>query len=418
MTGKIATEWAEVDERGRLVIDAAVAERYGLKPGARMRLDLDPNSIRFHRPVTHLAKLYIEPTNWCNIDCRTCMRNNWQVETGFLSADTFERIMDGLEQVWPRPTVVFSGIGEPLSHGRIATMVKRVHDLGCRTELITNGTLLTEKRARSLIDAGLDLLWVSLDGARPESYADVRLGAELPNVLENLWRFIRMRTIAHHMVPEVGIAFVAMKRNIADLPELLQLGRSMGVMHFHVSNLLPHTAEMAGEVLYTKALNNITYVPSPWLRRLMLPKMDLNELTREPFMKALDSGYNVILAGSNLGQSNDVCTFIENGAMVVGWQGDVSPCPPLLHTHTGYLRGYERLSHRHIIGNVCDRDLLDLWLDEEYVEYRERVHRMAFAPCTECGGCEMSRENLTDCFDSPAPACGSCLWAQGVIQCP
>ena len=34
-----------------------------------------------------------------------------------------------------------------------------------------------------LVDAGLDVLWVSMDGATPESYEDVRLGAELPHVL-------------------------------------------------------------------------------------------------------------------------------------------------------------------------------------------------------------------------------------------
>jgi len=415
---EIKTHWAEVDEQGRLVLEPDVAARYGLRPGARVRLDLDSNTVRLHRPVTHLAKLYIEPTNWCNIDCLTCMRNNWQVETGFMAADTFERIATGLAALPTPPAVMFSGIGEPLSHGRIATMIARVKALGCRTEMITNGTLLTEKRARELIDAGLDVLWVSIDGARPESYADVRLGAELPRVLENLTRFRRLRRPAHHPVPEIGIAFVAMKRNIGDLPELLQLGKRLGVMHFHVSNLLPHTEPMSHEVLYDAALRSITYSPSPWLRRLILPKMDLDELSTGPFAAALNSGYNVVLAGTNLGLSNDVCTFIESGSMIVGWDGSVSPCAPLLHTHTGYLRGYERVSYRHLIGNVRQRDLVDLWLDPEYVEYRERVHRFAFAPCSYCGGCEMSRDNLTDCFDNPMPACGGCLWAQGVIACP
>ena len=415
---EIKTHWAEVDAQGRLVLEPDVTARYGLRPGARVRLDLDSNTVRMHRPVTHLAKLYIEPTNWCNIDCLTCMRNNWQVETGFMAAETFERIAAGLAALPTPPSVMFSGIGEPLSHGRIATMIARVKALGCRTEMITNGTLLTEKRSRELIDAGLDVLWVSIDGARPESYADVRLGAELPRVLENLRRFRRLRRPAHHPVPEIGIAFVAMKRNIGDLPALLELGKRLGVMHFHVSNLLPHTEQMSGEVLYDAALRSITYSPSPWLRRLILPKMDLDDLTTGPFRAALNSGYNVVLAGTNLGLSNDVCTFIESGSMIVGWDGSVSPCAPLLHTHTGYLRGYERVSYRHLIGSVLERDLLDLWLDPEYIEYRERVHRFAFAPCSYCGGCEMSRDNVTDCFDNPMPACGGCLWAQGVIACP
>lgn len=412
------TSWAEVDEQGRLVVEPELAERYGLRPGARLRIDADRDTMRLHRPVTHLAKLYIEPTNFCNIDCLTCMRNNWEVEIGRMAAGTFDRIVEGLVEVTPPPTVLFGGIGEPLSHSHLPEMIGRVKALGCRVEMISNGTLLSESKARELIDAELDLLWISIDGARPESYADVRLGAELPLVLENLERFRRLRRPAHHPVPEIGIAFVAMKRNIGDLPELLQMGKRLGAMHFHVSNLLPHTEPMAQERLYEHTLNDVTYLPSPWYRRLTLPKMDLNDLTSGPFLAALTSGYNVSLAGNNLGLTNDVCTFIENGSMIIGWDGSVSPCPPLLYTHTGYLRDYERVSHKHIIGNVREQALLDLWQDPDYVAYRERVHKFAFAPCTPCGGCEMSLENLTDCFDNVAPACGGCLWAQGVIACP
>ncbi len=56
---EIKTHWAEVDAQGRLVLEPDVTARYGLRPGARVRLDLDSNTVRMHRPVTHLAKLYI-----------------------------------------------------------------------------------------------------------------------------------------------------------------------------------------------------------------------------------------------------------------------------------------------------------------------------------------------------------------------
>lgn len=41
-----------------------------------------------------------------------------------------------------------------------------------------------------------------------------------------------------------------------------------------------------------------------------------------------------------------------------------------------------------------------------------------FPPCTFCGGCEMSEDNLTDCMGNPFPACGACVWSQGAVQCP
>ena len=102
----------------------------------------------------------------------------------------------------------------------------RAHTLGARTELITNGMLLNERLGRELIDVGLDLLWVSIDGASPESYANVRLGAELAQVIANVARFSKMRKGGHHPRPELGIAFVAMKRNIADLPRCCGWGLS------------------------------------------------------------------------------------------------------------------------------------------------------------------------------------------------
>ena len=412
------TIWAEVDANGRLIIPPDLASRYGLQPGERVRLQPGENDLRLHRAVGNLAKIYIEPTNRCNLDCLTCMRHNWDVTMGRMSAAVFERILAGIREIDPPPTVFFGGVGEPLFHPRTPEMVAAVKAADARAELITNGTLLDEKKARALIEAGLDLIWVSLDGARPESYADVRLGAELPNVLANIRRLRSLRRPGHRAKPAIGIAFVAMRRNIGDLPELLNLGKRLGVSRFHVSNVQPHTRQMQQEILYTAALNSITFVESPWLRQLILPKMDLNEHTREPFLQALDSGYNVRLAGQNLGGANDVCTFIESGSLTVGWDGRVTPCPPLLYDHTVYLREYERKSRQHTIGNVLEHGLLDLWHDPDYVAYRERVQSFAFAPCTPCGGCELLEENQTDCFDNQAPACGACLWAQGIVQCP
>lgn len=414
----MSTVWAKVDQEGRLVLPPEIASRYGLKPGARLRLNQNANTLRLHRPITHLAKVYIEPTNRCNITCRTCIRNIWDVKLGHMSAATFARILEGLRAITPPPTVFFGGLGEPLAHRRIVEMVARVKALGASVELITNGTLLTEQRSRQLIEAGLDILWVSIDGATPESYADVRLGATLPQVLDNLDRFRRLRPPAHLPRPEIGIAFVAMKRNIADLPEVIALGRRLGATRFLVTNVLPYTAEMSTETLYEGALSDITYLPSLWLPQLSLPKMDLNDLTREAFLRALRSGCNVTFAGNNLGGANDVCTFVESGAMAIAWDGNVSPCIPLMHTHVSYLHGRQRVSQRYVIGNVAERDLLALWNDPDYVAYRDRVQRFAFSPCTFCGGCELAETNESDCLGNTFPTCGGCLWAQGVIRCP
>ena len=413
-----STLWITVDEQGRLVLPPEIAEQFGIQPGAELRIEPGENDLRLHRPVTQLRKIYVEPTNRCNLDCRTCIRNDWESPPGRMSQRTFSRVLESLRQIDPPPIIHLGGLGEPLFHPKTPEFVARLKELGGRVEMITNGTLLTRQKSLDLIEAGLDMLWVSLDGATPESYADVRLGAELPQVLDNMRTLRKLRPGGHHPRPEIGVAFVAMRRNIHELPDVIHIGRSFGAKYFMVSNVLPYTAELQDEMLYTKSLRNIAYLPSTWLPHLSLPKMDLDETTQAAFLAALNSQINVSLAGNNLGGANDVCNFIESGALAVGWQGDVAPCPPLLHTHTSYLTGKPRHSRRHIIGNLHEHELLDLWNDPDYTAYRKRVQSFAFAPCCYCGGCDLTDDNETDCFWNPFPACGSCLWAQALIQCP
>ena len=410
--------WAEVDAQGRLVMPPEMVARFDLKPGARLRVEDAANNLRLHRPVSQLAKVYIEPTNRCNITCVTCMRNIWDEPLGKMSRATFEHILDGLQQITPRPRVFFGVIGEPLFHTKTLEMIERVRAIGAPVEIITNAILLNAERSKRLIDAGIETLWVSIDGAKPESYEDVRLGAELPRVLDNVQTFRSLRHHSFRPMPEIGINFVAMKRNIQDLPEVLKIAASIGARRFMVSNVLPYDREMNQETLYNEALINIAYLPSKWLPRLSIPKMDLNDLTRDSFFRAITSGWNVTFAGNNFGGSNDVCNFIESGAMAIGWDGSVAPCIPLLHTHSTFLRKRERLLKRHVIGKVGEKKLIDLWNDPAYIAYRERVHSFAFAPCSFCGGCDMLDSNAEDCLGNQFPVCGGCLWAQALIQCP
>lgn len=410
--------YAHTDEHNRLLLSPDLAARYGIQPGTRLDVEQDADGLHIRRPVTHLAKLYIEPTNLCNLDCRTCIRNVWDEPSGMMTEAVFKRTMEGLRAFSPPPTVFFGGFGEPLFHPRIVEMVAQAKAMGASVELITNGTMLNARLARDLIAAGLDLLWVSIDGATPASYADVRLGAELPKVVENVKQFRDTRRPSHRPTPEIGIAFVAMKRNIAELPALIQLGRTLGASRFLITNVLPHTQAMRDEVLYQHALSNILYLRSIWVPHLSLPKMDLDETTRESLHQVMRGRVNISWVGANLGGANDRCPFIENGAGVVGWDGGLSPCLPLLHSYTSFLNDRKRFSRRWLIGNVQDRNLYDLWNAREHLAFRKRVQDFDFAPCTFCGGCDLAEANEEDCIGNTFPTCGGCLWAQGVIRCP
>ncbi|MBE3038321.1 MAG: radical SAM protein [Chloroflexi bacterium] len=409
--------WVEVDEQGRLVLPPKVAEHYGIQPGAQMRLKESSKNLHLQRPITHLAKVYVEPTSRCNLTCQTCIRNAWEEPQGDMSAETWNRVFESLKVLPSRPDVFFGGFGEPLLLPNIAGMVAQVKAVAGKVELITNGMLLTEQRSRELIEAGLDTLWVSLDGATPEHYADVRLGAALPQVVENIRRIAIMRHETSRR-PEIGISFVAMRKNIADLPALIRMGPKLGISRYMVTNVFPYTKEMCEEMLCSRAVDGEDSPPSPWAPRIDLPRIDLNEASQDAILQTLRNRHNVRWNGVTLGQDRGRCLFIEKGAITVCWDGAVSPCLALMHSYPTYLNGQDRTVRRYVLGNLAGRDLNSIWAAPDYVAFRKRVQEFDFAPCTRCGGCQMAEKNEEDCFGNMFPTCGGCLWAQGVIQCP
>ena len=122
----------EIDSQGRVILPAELAARYGLIPGAQVRLEEDATGLRLSHSSHSLARVYVEPTNQCNLDCRTCMRNVWDEPPGWMSAETFQRILEGVQSLQPTPSVFFGGYGEPLAHPRIAEMVAQARPLGPR----------------------------------------------------------------------------------------------------------------------------------------------------------------------------------------------------------------------------------------------------------------------------------------------
>jgi MoaA/NifB/PqqE/SkfB family radical SAM enzyme len=414
----------EADENGKLSFSEEFNLQHGIKPGSKVYVDETPKGPRLRLPVTHLKKVYIEPTNRCNLDCRICMRHAWDEPLGQMSMDTFSRIIDGLRAYSPPPTIFFGALGEPLAHPDILDMVVQAKALGSSVELITNATLLTKDLSKQLIDAGLDVLWASLDGVTPESFGDLRLGALLPEVLANLRTFRQsgwqdpnsFQGTGYQIKPEIGIVYVAMRRNIHELPALLDLATKLGATRVLVSNVLPYTVEMEKEILYSRSLTKTIYQSSVF--KLDLPKMDIDDKTKKALYLSMQARQSVSLGRGQFSEGNDYCPFIEGGTIAIGWEGSVSPCIPLLHSHKNYFEGIERYSRRYTIGNVNEHSIEDLWNNLEYLSFRERVQAFEFAPCTYCGGCSLLGDNEKDCLGSSFPTCGGCLWAQGVIQCP
>lgn len=54
---------------------------------------------------------------------------------------------------------------------------------------------------------------------------------------------------------EIGIVFVAMKRNIKELPAVIEIAKKIGAGRILVKNVLPYTKEMINESLFYSSIN-------------------------------------------------------------------------------------------------------------------------------------------------------------------
>ncbi len=302
----------DVDDQGRLLLPAGMGKRFGLLPGAKIRLEEDANSFRISRSSDNLARIYVEPTNQCNLDCVTCMRNVWDEKPGWMSEAVFSKVIAAIQGFQPNPSVFFGGYGEPLTHPRIAEMVSQAHQAGASVELITNGILLSQDLTWQLTEAGLDRLWVSIDGATSQGYADVRLGAALPEVITNL-RNLQIQRYYRHRAPKLGIAIVAMKRNWTEIPEIINLGKNLGADQFSITNVYPHTKELREEMLYSRSLYEDCPFASEWTPLIDLPRLDIHAFTADSLLHLFGPRHVLSVARREVHLGNNMCPFAEKG---------------------------------------------------------------------------------------------------------
>ena len=141
---------------------------------------------------------------------------------------------------------------------------------------------------------------------------------------------------------KIGIEFVAMKRNIHELPAIQEIADKIRASFILVTNVLPYTAEMQDEILYN--LEPTSYEGQGWSGNPLwiLPKMDWSRETQEPLSTIMRRQANLSYLDINLNQRNNYCPFVRTGSLAVAWHGGVSPCPPLLHSYTCLPQGLGR----------------------------------------------------------------------------
>jgi AdoMet-dependent heme synthase len=176
--------------------------------------------------------IFWELTKGCNLRCIHCRASATELSSpSDLSTSAAKAIIDQIAEV-SSPILVLSG-GEPLFRSDIFELARYGTDKGLRVALATNGTLVTRQVAQKIVDSGVKRVAISLDGADALTHDTFR---GIPGAFEAaLTGFRNLKELGMSVQINTTIA----RHNAHQLPNVLELARSIGADALHTFLLVP-----------------------------------------------------------------------------------------------------------------------------------------------------------------------------------
>ncbi len=173
-----------------------------------------------------------EITRSCHLNCRHCRAAaRFGPYENELTTEEIFKTMDSIAS-FVKPIIILTG-GEPMMRTDLNDIIRYGDKLGLRMVMSPCGKLLTEERARDLMDAGIKRISISIDGKTPESHDDFR---GVKGAFKDAMKGIEA---AKKAGLEFQINTTITKYNIHELKDILDLAIQIGAVAFSPFLLVP-----------------------------------------------------------------------------------------------------------------------------------------------------------------------------------
>jgi MoaA/NifB/PqqE/SkfB family radical SAM enzyme len=330
---------------------------------------IDARSVAAERPP---VCLYLETTNRCNLLCTTCPRTYAELEPpADMSWELFVSIVD---QIPGLQRAVLHGVGEPMLVKHLPKMVRYLKDRGTYVLFNTNGTVLTERNGRALIEAGLDELRVSLDAANERSYLAVRGKNYFKRILKNVRAFRDLQEREGLSHPRVSAWLTGLKETIDELPEFVRVAAAAGVKEVYLQRLVFFDRDAIGLARPDQALYD---------------RMNRDEAAA--IDEAADVARSLGLTFSASGAASEPGLSLARKQESSPWSTCRRPWTVMYVTANGRAlpcciapfaqRGYENYT----LGDATQQTLREIWNGPAYTSFREAL--LSDRPPSACANC-------------------------------
>jgi radical SAM protein with 4Fe4S-binding SPASM domain len=119
--------------------------------------------------------------------------------------------------------------GEPFMHPDFTQLIRIAKQKILVTSTSTNGHYLTPSQAKKIVESGLDVITISIDGITQEVYEQYRINGSLPAVLEGLKNLIQAKKQLQVKYPLVKAQFLVFRHNESQISTFKEMAYRMGV---------------------------------------------------------------------------------------------------------------------------------------------------------------------------------------------
>jgi MoaA/NifB/PqqE/SkfB family radical SAM enzyme len=204
--------------------------------------------LRSSRVWAYPTHLQVEPTDICNLRCPLCHVVTEDRPRGMLAPEDFRRIID---ETGDRLLFLhFWGWGEPMMNPDFMEMVRYAKDKGLKVISSTNGHFFEEGMSIDrLIDSGLDVLILALDGVDRETYERYRREGDFDLVIRGVQAFLARRRERGASSPRINLRMLVTRENEDQVQRMKELAVDLGVDIFTLKTLCHFDNEAVGESL-------------------------------------------------------------------------------------------------------------------------------------------------------------------------
>ncbi len=187
--------------------------------------------------------LTIGNTHKCNLTCNMCFKQLDHVENMSLPDLGLSKFEAIAHEFFPHlRSVALSVSGDPLLSKTLFDELDLLATYGVGAIVTTNGMPLGRKGLYDRLLPALSTLVISMDGASTPVFDSIRRGASFAKVVENVRRFNEARDALPDDVPRPDLHFntILQKKNVLELPALVELAHELSVSHVKVDHVLIH----------------------------------------------------------------------------------------------------------------------------------------------------------------------------------